>query len=83
MASILDNPHLGIYFLWLIRVFSAFLAQMDDCDEVYNYWEPLHMAVEGTPAMQTWEYSGVYGLRTWAYIRDTLIINDKDHLDAL
>ena len=38
-----------------------------DCDEVYNYWEPLHFLVHGT-GLQTWEYAHEYALRTYAYI---------------
>lgn len=50
---------------------------MTDCDEVFNYWEPLHFLLFGssnsnssftTSAMQTWEYSHDYQLRTFAYL---------------
>ena len=46
---------------------SALLNNVTDCDETYNYWEPLHhlMAGEG---FQTWEYSPEYAIRSWAYI---------------
>jgi alpha-1,2-mannosyltransferase len=38
-----------------------------DCDEVYNYWEPLHFLLEGS-GLQTWEYAHEYALRTYAYL---------------
>ncbi|KAI6178863.1 Alg9 mannosyltransferase domain containing protein [Aphelenchoides besseyi] len=38
-----------------------------DCDEVYNYWEPLHLLLFGR-GFQTWEYSPEYGIRSWAYV---------------
>jgi len=38
-----------------------------DCDETFNYWEPLHFALFGT-GLQTWEYSPEFALRTYAYL---------------
>jgi alpha-1,2-mannosyltransferase len=38
-----------------------------DCDEVYNYWEPLHFILYGS-GQQTWEYAHEYALRTYAYL---------------
>jgi len=49
------------------RVSTANLAPITDCDEVFNYWEPLHFVLYGT-GMQTWEYAPQYGLRTYAYL---------------
>lgn len=37
------------------RILGAVYYLVHDCDEVYNYWEPLHFLVNGT-GMQTWEY---------------------------
>lgn len=37
------------------RVLSALLNLIHDCDEVYNYWEPLHFLVYGS-GFKTWEY---------------------------
>lgn len=44
-------------FLLLLaaRLASARLNLVHDCDEVYNYWEPLHFLLYGS-GMQTWEY---------------------------
>ncbi|OZC07174.1 plasmid Maintenance Protein [Onchocerca flexuosa] len=40
---------------------------ISDCDEVYNYWEPLHLFLYGT-GFQTWEYSPIYAIRSYLYI---------------
>lgn len=37
------------------RLVSAIFNIVHDCDEVYNYWEPLHFLLYGY-GMQTWEY---------------------------
>ncbi|KAJ3086582.1 mannosyltransferase [Quaeritorhiza haematococci] len=41
--------------------------QRQDCDEVFNYWEPNHYLQYGW-GLQTWEYSPLYAIRSWAYI---------------
>ena len=38
-----------------VRLAAAFVNIVHDCDEVYNYWEPLHYLLHGN-GMQTWEY---------------------------
>lgn len=52
--------------LALIRSASAIYNLIWDCDETYNYWEPLHFLLHGS-GLQTWEYSPEYGLRSYAY----------------
>ncbi|CAF1328922.1 unnamed protein product [Adineta ricciae] len=54
------------YFI-LIRLFSAFLNPIDDCDEVYNFYEPLHKLMYDH-GFQTWEYSPLFALRSYAYL---------------
>jgi len=51
----------------LARLCSALWNNITDCDETYNYWEPMHYILYGS-GFQTWEYSPVYGLRSYAYI---------------
>jgi len=34
---------------------------------VFNYWEPAHYLTHGY-GLQTWEYSPVYAIRSWAYV---------------
>mmetsp|Transcript_4555 Transcript_4555/g.12676 ORF Transcript_4555/g.12676 Transcript_4555/m.12676 type:complete len:595 (+) Transcript_4555:111-1895(+) len=49
------------------RMYWANRLPIMDCDEVYNYWEPLHFWQHGW-GMQTWEYAHEYALRTYAYL---------------
>ena len=37
------------------RLLSSAFNIVHDCDEVFNYWEPLHHLIHGS-GMQTWEY---------------------------
>ncbi|CAN0396789.1 unnamed protein product, partial [Ectocarpus sp. 13 AM-2016] len=40
-------------FVLLIRLLSAGTTCVGDCDETYNYWEPLHYLLYGF-GFQTW-----------------------------
>ncbi|KAK4699679.1 hypothetical protein P7C70_g6582, partial [Phenoliferia sp. Uapishka_3] len=51
----------------LLRFFAAMYTSISDCDEVFNYWEPLHYLVRGS-GFQTWEYSPVYAIRSYFYL---------------
>ncbi|KAI9272239.1 Alg9-like mannosyltransferase family-domain-containing protein [Helicostylum pulchrum] len=53
--------------LFIMRCFSALYRIIDDCDEVYNYWEPTHYLLQGY-GRETWEYSTDYKIRSWAFI---------------
>ncbi|KAL7310854.1 mannosyltransferase [Mucor circinelloides] len=53
--------------LFIIRCCSALYRIVDDCDEVYNYWEPTHYLLQGY-GRETWEYSTDYKIRSWAFI---------------
>ncbi|TFK56717.1 glycosyltransferase family 22 protein [Heliocybe sulcata] len=57
----------AIRLLLLVRVSAAMYANIQDCDEVYNFWEPLHYLDQGY-GFQTWETSPVYAIRSWAYV---------------
>ncbi|KAJ8733666.1 hypothetical protein PYW07_014217 [Mythimna separata] len=46
------------------RLVSAYWGHVADCDETYNYWEPLHYLVYGS-GLQTWEYSPAYAIRSY------------------
>ncbi|KAL9129329.1 MAG: hypothetical protein Q9217_002200 [Psora testacea] len=46
---------------------AAIFAPIQDCDEVFNYWEPTHYLNHGY-GLQTWEYSPEYAIRSWLYI---------------
>ncbi|EKM84086.1 hypothetical protein AGABI1DRAFT_67279 [Agaricus bisporus var. burnettii JB137-S8] len=62
-------PSFSVAFriMLLVRVSSAMFSNIDDCDEVYNFWEPLHLFARGY-GFQTWEVAPQYALRSWAYI---------------
>ncbi|XP_069752067.1 alpha-1,2-mannosyltransferase ALG9 isoform X2 [Narcine bancroftii] len=49
------------------RLCAALLSNISDCDETFNYWEPTHFLLYGT-GFQTWEYSPVYAIRSYAYL---------------
>lgn len=42
-------------FLMVARYYSAVYNNIHDCDEVFNYWEPLHYLLYKS-GFQTWEY---------------------------
>ncbi|XP_013163299.1 PREDICTED: alpha-1,2-mannosyltransferase ALG9 [Papilio xuthus] len=46
------------------RLLAAYWSHISDCDETYNYWEPLHYLVYGS-GLQTWEYSPEYAIRSY------------------
>ncbi|KAI8912704.1 Alg9-like mannosyltransferase family-domain-containing protein [Gorgonomyces haynaldii] len=48
-------------------VLSSYFSPIQDCDEVFNYWEPLHYLEHGL-GFQTWEYAPQFGLRSYAYV---------------
>jgi alpha-1,2-mannosyltransferase len=70
-------------------------APIQDCDEIFNYVDPLHYTLFNK-GQQTWEYSPIFGLRSWFYIeihgmflrllseifkiRDSLILIDIFHM---
>ena len=54
-----------IYVGW--RIWLSNRMPLMDCDEVYNYWEPLHFLLYSS-GFQTWEYANEYALRTYAYL---------------
>ncbi|XP_065033015.1 dol-P-Man:Man(6)GlcNAc(2)-PP-Dol alpha-1,2-mannosyltransferase-like [Musa acuminata AAA Group] len=53
--------------LGLLRHMSATSNIIHDCDEVFNYWEPLHYLLYKS-GFQTWEYSSEFALRSYLYI---------------
>ena len=53
--------------LLVSRCLSAIFSNIQDCDEVFNYWEPSHYLQYGI-GLQTWEYAPEYSIRSWAYI---------------
>ncbi|THV07497.1 glycosyltransferase family 22 protein [Dendrothele bispora CBS 962.96] len=63
------TPSFGfaLRMLLLFRVTAAMYSNIDDCDEVFNFWEPLHF-FDRNYGFQTWEVTPQYAIRSWAYI---------------
>ncbi|KAF8495055.1 glycosyltransferase family 22 protein [Gautieria morchelliformis] len=61
------NFSLAFRIILLVRFSAAMYSNIQDCDEVYNFWEPLHYLDRGV-GFQTWEVSPQYAIRSWAYI---------------
>ncbi|XVF04354.1 hypothetical protein REPUB_Repub05bG0075400 [Reevesia pubescens] len=56
-----------LFALGVLRYMSATSNIIHDCDEVFNYWEPLHFLLYKS-GFQTWEYSSEFALRSYLYI---------------
>lgn len=57
----------AFYYFLIANVLAALFAPIQDCDEVFNYWEPTHYLSHGY-GLQTWEYSPTYAIRSWLYV---------------
>ncbi|KAK0800519.1 mannosyltransferase [Friedmanniomyces endolithicus] len=60
------EPILAFYILLAGHTIAALYSPIQDCDEVFNYWEPTHYLTHGY-GFETWEYSPDYAIRSWAY----------------
>ncbi|SMR56096.1 unnamed protein product [Zymoseptoria tritici ST99CH_3D1] len=56
----------AFYILFTSHLVAAIFSPIQDCDEVFNYWEPTHYLNHGH-GFQTWEYSPDYAIRSWTY----------------
>lgn len=57
----------AVRVILLVRVAGAMYSGIADCDEVFNFWEPLHFWDRGY-GFQTWEVSPQFAIRSWAYV---------------
>lgn len=57
----------GLAVLFIVRLLSAAVLMITDCDETFNYWEPTHYTLYGW-GFQTWEYSPAYALRSYFFL---------------
>lgn len=75
-----------IVVLIFIRIYCALHMIIADCDETYNYWEPLHFLFRGF-GKETWEYSPNYAIRSYFYLIPYYIITfplrDFEHLTGI
>jgi alpha-1,2-mannosyltransferase len=60
------QPRSAFAVFAVANIIAAYFAPIQDCDEVFNYWEPTHYLNHGY-GLQTWEYSPEYAIRSWAY----------------
>lgn len=65
----------AIFLIFCARALAAKYSIISDCDETFNYWEPLHFISypskdlsRSDPSFQTWENAPEYGIRSWAYL---------------
>jgi len=57
---------LAFYILLASHTLAALTHPIQDCDEVFNYWEPVHY-LSHAHGFQTWEYSPDFAIRSWIY----------------
>jgi alpha-1,2-mannosyltransferase len=60
------EPIIAFYIFFASHILAAIFSPIQDCDEVFNYWEPTHYLNHGY-GLQTWEYSPEYAIRSWLY----------------
>uniref|UniRef100_A0A182TA52 Mannosyltransferase n=1 Tax=Anopheles maculatus TaxID=74869 RepID=A0A182TA52_9DIPT len=66
MSALKSNAFV-LFTLVTVRIQSALWSIISDCDETFNYWEPLHYLLKGS-GFQTWEYSPEFALRSYSYL---------------
>ncbi|RLN67629.1 hypothetical protein BBP00_00001494 [Phytophthora kernoviae] len=77
----LPSMETALSLLILPRAASALLNPIADCDETFNYWEPLHYLLYRF-GFQTWEYSPAYALRSYVYLLLHLVLAKATALGA-
>lgn len=56
-----------VIFNIAVRLYCALYMIISDCDETFNYWEPLNLITRQF-GKQTWEYSPAYAIRSYLYL---------------
>ena len=57
-----------VFTIFLVsNLLAALYTPIQDCDEVFNYWEPTHY-LNHRYGLQTWEYAPEFSVRSWLYI---------------
>lgn len=57
----------GFPLLLAVYTISAWHMVILDCDETFNYLEPLHFLLQGH-GFQTWEYAPSFALRPYSFL---------------
>lgn len=60
------NTRLAFAIFLASHIVAALFQPIQDCDEIFNFWEPTHYLSHGH-GFQTWEYSPDYAIRSWTY----------------
>ncbi|KAF1984343.1 glycosyltransferase family 22 protein [Aulographum hederae CBS 113979] len=60
------EPIVAFYICFAAHALAAIFSPIQDCDEVFQYWDPTHYLNHGY-GLQSWEYSPEYAIRSWAY----------------
>jgi alpha-1,2-mannosyltransferase len=64
----MEASSVGTFALFLVvNLVASRVNHIDDTDETYGYWEPLHYLVNNV-GMQTWEYAPQYAIRTYGFV---------------
>lgn len=67
IGSPFDRSSIAAFCVFLtVNLLASAYSPIQDCDEVFNYWEPTHYIAHGS-GLQTWEYSPEYAIRSWLY----------------
>lgn len=61
----LSSFHVYLTIFLVVNMAAVLVNHIDDADETYGYWEPLHYLLRGK-GLQTWEYA--FGLRSYAFL---------------
>lgn len=65
--ALIPGADIAFKVLLSARFCSAIWSYIADCDETFNYWEPIHYLVFDQ-GLQTWEYSPPFALRSYTYL---------------
>ena len=68
LKSLFNLSEIAYPILVCVNALATTLNHIDDTDETFGYWEPLHYLLFGTTGMQTWEYAEQFAIRTYAFI---------------
>lgn len=76
MSSTFKLSGFSIFVVFLtVNLIGSVVNHIDDTDETYGYWEPLHYLMFGD-GMQTWEYAPQYAIRTYSFIYPVYLVAD-------
>jgi len=71
--SLLKSPALVFFVFAVANLIASFTNHIDDADEPFGYWEPLHYLLYGH-GLQTWEYAPEFAIRTYAFVAPLVAI---------